>query len=482
MASQPVQRGALMLALLVMAGLLAVLFTAGLLTSRVTGTDTASRDRTTREALVQAKAALLAYAVTYAENHDPSKDLPGFLPCPDTSADTRDGAADSPCRGRNVNALGRLPWYTLDLPALRDASGECLWYAVAGRYKASALKTNDFIAATDQTTQHGLFNWDTPGQLDVFGPDGTSRLTADNGYDRAVAIVFAPGGALGSQNRARVNGTSDCGGNYTASNYLDTRAGIDNALIAATAPDAGANSSFVQGPAVPEFNDQLIVITARELWSAIWRSRFFQARAADLTRKVAECVARYPSDPADERLPWATPITADIVNSDSQQEADNSFLGRVPFKTPVSNGVTGNATLRLLGTSIVGGRCATWTAQTNIWYANFKDQLFYALSDAFRPAGGAGGRSCGANDCITVNGVPLAAGVMLAGPPFAGQSRRPGTAEVQDVANYLEEPNRTQASIVGNGAFASFGPAPFNDSIVCGIDASLTVPVTAACP
>jgi hypothetical protein len=71
---------------------------------------------------------------------------------------------------------------------------------------------------------------------------------------------------------------------------------------------------------------------------------------------------------------------------------------------------------------------------------------------------------------------------MLAGPPFAGQSRRPGTAEVQDVANYLEEPNRTQASIVGNGAFASFGPAPFNDSIVCGIDASLTVPVTAACP
>lgn len=483
MASRRAQRGALMLALLVMAGLLAVLFTTGLLTSRLTGTDPASRERATREALVQAKAALLAYAVSYAEQHDPDEDLPGFLPCPDMSADTHDGVADAPCGRLDANVLGRLPWYTLDIPPLRDAAGECLWYAVAGRYKASTIKTNDFLNPTDQSTQRGLFNWDTPGQFDVFGPDGVSRLTADNGYDRAVAIIFAPGRAQGAQNRASVTGTTDCGGNYIATNYLDSRAGINNALIAATAPAARANSSFVQGPEVPGFNDQLIIITARELWSAIWRSGFFQAKAASLTRKVAECIAKYPADPADERLPWAVPLASSIVNSGDYNNDAGAYTGRIPFKTLAPNGVTGGATTVLLKSSNAGGRCppTSWTAETALWHANFKDQLFYAVSKAFEPNGGAGGRNCGNGDCITLNGNPLAALVVLAGPPLASQSRRPGTSELQDAANYLEEPNRAAASGPGNGAFASSGPVPFNDSIVCGLDASLAI-TSLSCP
>lgn len=472
-----------MLALLVMTGLLAVLFATALLTPRLAGSDAASRERTTREALVQAKAALLAYAVTYAENHTPNEDLPGFLPCPDTSADTRDGVADAPCRGLDVNVLGRLPWHTLGIQALRDSAGECLWYAVAGRYKASGSSTTNKFTSPDQTSQRALFNWDTPGQFDVFGPGGVSRLTAENGYDRAVAIVFAPGLAMGGQNRASVSGTSDCGGNYIASNYLDNHAGIDNALIAATAPAAGANSSFVQGPAAPGFNDQLIIITARELWSAIWRSRFFQAKAASLARKVAECIARFPVDPGDERLPWAVPMNSGIVNSADYSNAVGLHAGRVPFSALAPNGMPGDATTVLLKSDSAGGRCpsASWTTETSLWHANFKDQLLYAVSRAFEPTGGAGNRNCGPDDCITLNGTPLAALVVLAGPPLANQSRRPGTADVQDVASYLEEPNRGGASGAGNGAFASSGAMPFNDSIVCGLDTSLAV-TDLSCP
>lgn len=495
MAARRAQRGALMLAMLVIAGLIAALFTAGLLTTRLTGTDAPSRERDTREALMRAKAALLAYAVTYAENHDPNTDLPGFLPCPDTSAVTRDGVADAPCGAVNVNVMGRLPWYTLDIPPLRDAAGECLWYAVAGRYKASTSKTNDFTAA-DQSTQSGLFNWDTPGQLLVYGPDGSVGF--NTGYDRAVAVVLAPGLAQGTQTRASVAGTTDCGGNYTAANYLDTRSGVNvnNALIASTPPAAGATSFFVQGPEAPGFNDQLVVITSRELWAAIWRSRVFQAKAADLARKVAECIAAYGS-PTDERLPTASPMdsfvgVASLYNSANYNDGSNIF-GRVPFNTLDSNAKTGKTQARLLGRLVYDGNanliagesgtCATWSAQTNLWYANYKDQLFYAVSGPFLPTNSAGALACGASDCITLNGNKLAALVIFSGPPLGGQTRA-GTSQVQDALNYLEEPNLAASQVPGNnGAFVNSSPgtALFNDTIACGINDSLAIP-TLTCP
>lgn len=515
MSARRTQRGAVLLAMLVFAGLAAVLVTVGVFISgdSAGGTDEANRERITDQALARAKAALIEYAVTYAQTHDPDTALPGFLPCPDRAPGTRDGVADADepnCGAVDVNAVGRLPWYTLNLPPLRDAAGECLWYAVAGRYKAKVSpRTNEFTSA-DQSTQRGLFNWDTPGQLDLFGADGISRVTPDNDYDRAVAIVFAPGNTLSSQNRSTVAGPVECGGNYAAVNYLDSRSGIDNALIDTTAPGAGARSSFVVGTPGPAFNDRAVVITARELWSAIWRSPYFQAKAAAFTRSVAQCIAGYRTQPVnsafnatqtgpsstctiafppyDERLPWAVPMNAaGIVDSINYADEADRYVGRVPFATPISNFATRRClgTLpreRLMGSLAIGGRCSTWTPETDLWYANWKDQLLYAVSADFRPAGIAGNRWCG--DCVSLDQPPVsdfAALVFFAGPPVAGQSRL-GASNVQQISNYLEGINVTQAAAPGTGDFTRVGSAPSNDRIVCTIASNMSVSPTCTGP
>jgi hypothetical protein len=44
--------------------------------------------------------------------------------------------------------MGRLPRKTPGLDALKDGSGECLWYAVSGTYKNSLNGVTTNIAAT----------------------------------------------------------------------------------------------------------------------------------------------------------------------------------------------------------------------------------------------------------------------------------------------------------------------------------------------
>ena len=67
------------------------------------------------EALAIARAALIGYAISYAETH-PGEGY-GFLPCPDAgnTGSTPVGA----CGARGIAAVGRLPWRTLGLPELR---------------------------------------------------------------------------------------------------------------------------------------------------------------------------------------------------------------------------------------------------------------------------------------------------------------------------------------------------------------------------
>lgn len=61
------------------------------------------------EALAIARAALIGYAISYAETH-PGEGY-GFLPCPDAgnTGSTPVGA----CGARGTAAVGRLPWRTL---------------------------------------------------------------------------------------------------------------------------------------------------------------------------------------------------------------------------------------------------------------------------------------------------------------------------------------------------------------------------------
>ncbi|MBK8120557.1 MAG: hypothetical protein IPK39_16285 [Sulfuritalea sp.] len=100
----------------------------------------AKESRGASDSLAQAREALLAYAATYRDDPSRSTEVFGYLPCPDTSGKTGiqtpgDGEAAATCGTSEQAAIGLLPYKTLGLPDLRDSSGVCLWYAVAGGFK-----------------------------------------------------------------------------------------------------------------------------------------------------------------------------------------------------------------------------------------------------------------------------------------------------------------------------------------------------------
>jgi hypothetical protein len=201
------------------------------------------RDRLTAASLARAKEALLGYA---AKNPD----QPGILPCPDMD---NDGTADAPCGVTGATAIGRLPWKTLDLPPLRDGTGECLWYAVSGNFKNSGV------------SGPAVVNSESTGTLIVNNSAGTPVLSGSNS---ALAIVFAPGAPLPVQDRT--SGTpSECGGNTNAANYLDSQTIGGTPFNNAT---GGGTNSFVAAAASPgpaDLNDRLLPITNDALFSIV---------------------------------------------------------------------------------------------------------------------------------------------------------------------------------------------------------------------
>lgn len=95
---------------------------------------------------------------------DPLAALESLLVCPDGAA--QEGIAAPACPG---TSRGWLPWRTLNLPPLRDASGTCLWIERLG----------------------------------------------------ATVRVIAPGAARPGQARAAMAGRVVCGGHLDAADYLD---------------------------------------------------------------------------------------------------------------------------------------------------------------------------------------------------------------------------------------------------------------------
>src|SRR5688572_25973468 len=90
------------------------------------------RDRATTDVLLRAKEALVAYAAADANR-------PGELPCPDVDDDGQlTLGIDYGGGGACTSLIGRLPFRTLDLPDLRDDSGERLWYALSADFRAGA--------------------------------------------------------------------------------------------------------------------------------------------------------------------------------------------------------------------------------------------------------------------------------------------------------------------------------------------------------
>jgi hypothetical protein len=441
-------------ALLIMLVILVVGITAVLLNSLTSSSLMTARQKNTAAALAQAKSALIGYAITYADTH--SNTVPGYLPCPDQTGGANEGSAAGSCGSQDISQMGRLPWKTLDLSTLRDGDGECLWYAVSGTYK--------------NNPKTGLMNWDTNGQLQVYSSDGTQLAS------QVVAVIFAPGAALLGQDRSGTTAPV-CGGNYTVTNYLDndTVHSINNTDI--------ATGKFIQGTSGGSVNDQMVFITRQDIWNTVQKRTDFQPTNPNnplilLTQQVALCLANYGNNNSgggwwgsNNSLPWPAPLwlgtnaLTDYYPNANYKDSAYFFAGRVPYIVTASNTTTGNTLSNLMTTA----NCPAGWASVDPWWNNWKDHLFYALSQEFQPTSN-GGQSCGNwhAQCLSINNAGhYAAVVMFAGPRLSALNQTRANKSV--ITDYLETPNGTNfTGASGNENYTTgVASSTFNDVLYC---------------
>lgn len=463
------QRGAIFLVTLVVLVLGVSSVLVGSLNSSALQT---ARAQQTATALAQAKEALIGYAVTYSDTH--SGTVLGYLPCPDSDASNGEGSSKLMCGSRDVSAIGRLPWRTLNLPPLRDGSNECLWYAVSGTYKNN-YKTE-------------LMNWDTRGLFNV--SDGNGNTMSD-----VVAVIFAPGAQLSGQDRSTSASAPVCGGNYTVANYLDNDGTHDNSTVSGT---ANAVSSFFTDSTSSAVNDRFIYITRQDIWNAIRKRNDFMTTLQTMTQKAAECLAEYGKHNyyyyyGDKRLPWSGRLynpSSDYKTDSNYDDEDGRLAGRLPYRVNTAAGDTQN----LINSPYYqlykdGGNCSGVTGWSSYypWWSNWKDHLYYAVSSSFDPSSSNfyydsehhtfHTPHCGS--CLQVNGTEYAAVVIFAGQALPGQSRATDAYHLA-TSNYLESSNLTSINNSSNNGSYSSGTttSSFNDVLYC-IDQNL---VTTACP
>jgi hypothetical protein len=198
----------------------------------------ADRYRVTQDALEQAKAGLIAYAVA-----DPNR--PGSLPCPDADNDGQSLVGTDYVGSACVTLVGRLPWITLRLPDLRDASGEPLWYAVSSDFQA-----NNTTVPLNSDTAYLAGNT----SLTITGNQAASNLPA---------IVIAPGPTLRRADGVAQSRACPGAGCSTASNFLDVF-GADNATGATT-------RTFISADESNTFNDRLLPVYSDDIMSLVER-------------------------------------------------------------------------------------------------------------------------------------------------------------------------------------------------------------------
>ena len=271
-------------------------------------------------ALAQAKEALIGRAAN-------DNNRPGSLPCPDLVTNIagtnvpNDGIADLLIGNECPSYIGRLPWRTLGLPDLRDSSGERLWYAFSRTFR------------DDNSAQP--INSDTVGQLTV--NSGSATLSG------VIAVVFAPGAAVGSQVR-------DSSNQNTIANYLEG------------GNEAGGAATFTSGAVTGSFNDKLLAITSDALFSVVGMRVAREVRAFLTAYFNVNGYYPFANSYADNTYNCTTPLTS----------------GRIPHPSaspglPISETCTGLADWDASG-----------SAQPPAWFAanNWHLVAHYAVAPA----------------------------------------------------------------------------------------------------
>jgi len=264
------QRGAALLVLLAVLVLGASWFLVSRLDALSAGIFTASHRNHNALVLSQAKQALIGYVAMNAAQS--GENNPGRFPCPEAAGNiggVNEGIAAAAC---TLPAVGRLPWKTLGLDKLVDASSEPLWYVVSPGWAITA------------------------GNL-VINSNTIGTLKVDGQQNAAVALIIAPGVAMNvpsagctarNQTRANPSPTID------ALDYIEC---FDTTVTPPTFTTTGPTTSF---------NDQVVRISVADVMPAIEAAiaHRFQRDIAPLIRSTYS-----NSDPANPNPRWpANPL------------------------------------------------------------------------------------------------------------------------------------------------------------------------------
>lgn len=352
------------------------------------------RDNDTTAAFADVKRALIGWSVQRTSSNALPNARPGELPCPDMN---NDGSEDGSCV---AGAIGRVPWKTLGIPEPKDGAGETLWYAIAGPFRIWGMNGT-------------VINSDTKGNLTVYQDSTATAITTE-----AIAVIFAPGAVVGTQNRdctgdsnvPNCQATGICTGpTYTLTahcnpaNYLETAATVNNATT---------NGPFISAPKLDTFNDNVTVITTADLIPVVELRVARELRAALMAYFANSGCGCYPQTSGCGCYPWA-----DISDGTSQDDLNR---GRVPTTAlPHNWGQNwGGGTIPFLPGRDTG---------TNGWFVNndWRKVIYYAVGRNFLEAdtlGVKGGACAYCLDATLTFNVTIPKEVVLIMPGPAGVS------------------------------------------------------------
>jgi hypothetical protein len=402
--------------------------------------------------LAEAKAALMGFAISYAETHVGQP--VGYLVCPDRDGD---GSAET-CGEKSKSFIGCFPYRTLGMQRLTDYFGNELWYVVSGTYK--------------DNPKQGLTS-DTNGLFQI--QDQYNNMLVGNSEDnRAIAIVFAPNRAINGQTR----GNLDCS---KPENYLDTLNGINNAKGTKSNAIAGGIGSenlptilpsvFVNASISTTFNDQMIWITPEDY------APIYEKMNQWVAKRVQYCLKQY-ANTNQNKYPWAAKLGLDGSNLNYKDTTDELF-GRISLdlsNTKISDStmnnfwgddVQDNCDFHDDGTVI---RCKCFDdTRTNFadgywwgWWNEWKELVFIAVNGNDAPI-------ADSSKTIELDNTGAKAVIFIANRktnkslnPDILQTRVLNTERI-DISNYLEGKN----SVPTNRDFVTnSNNIPFNDFVL----------------
>lgn len=259
----------------------------------------------------------------------------------------------------------------------------------------------------------------------VINSDSAAQLTIDGTPESAVAIIFSAGSSINGQVRPQP----------TPANPPDVTQYLDLS-------NNDGDETFVTTGNAASFNDRLILISHDDLFGVV-------------EKKVAGdallCLNNYAAANGG-KYPYAARLD---ITTLSYQDTSGQLFGRLPdtmFTATQADNPAMDANWPGLPCRIISNAG---------WWLNWKEQVFFAVADAYKPTGTAAG--CGT--CLIVNPPSASADkrvvVIVAGKSLAGQVRT-SVPDKGTASNYLEAPNS-----LGGTAFAQQkATSTFNDVTV----------------